>query len=60
MYVFESDRERELVYVHRTVYDGKVTPNPNELSEGRFWSAEDAISCAGVMPQMPMKTISMA
>ena len=24
MYVFESRRERELVYVHRTVYDGEI------------------------------------
>ncbi len=38
-YVFESSRERELVYVHRTVYDGSVHPNPAELDGGRFWTA---------------------
>ncbi len=38
-YVFESSRERELVYVHRTVYDGIVRPNPAELDGGRFWTA---------------------
>lgn len=40
-YVFESERERELVYVHRTVYDGVVRPNPAELDGGRFWTAEE-------------------
>ena len=36
-YVFESARERELVYVHRTTYDGSVSPT-DELDSGRFWS----------------------
>lgn len=40
-YVFESARERELVYVHRTVFDGAVCPNPTELDGGRFWSADE-------------------
>ncbi len=40
-YVFESERERELVYVHKTTYDGAVTPNAKELAGGRFWSTED-------------------
>jgi len=47
MYVFESDRERELVYVHRTIYDGRVTPDPNELSGGRFWSADEINASIG-------------
>ncbi len=38
-YVFESDRERELVNVFTTVYDGEVAPT-NELDGGDFWSAE--------------------
>ncbi len=37
-YVFESQRERELVYVHKTVYDGAVRPSEEELAGGRFWS----------------------
>ena len=41
MYVFESARERELVYVHRTVYDGPVTPSASELDGGRFWSIQE-------------------
>lgn len=39
-YVFESDRERELVFVHKTIYDGSVTPS-EELDGGRFWSMEE-------------------
>lgn len=39
-YVFESDRERELVFVHKTVYDGPICPS-DELDEGRFWNIED-------------------
>lgn len=37
-YVFESQRERELVYVHRCVYDGPVRPSHDELAGGCFWS----------------------
>lgn len=36
-YVFESARERELVFVHKTVYNGEVRPS-DELDGGRFWS----------------------
>lgn len=35
-YVFESERERELVYPHRLVYDGEVRPSA-ETDGGRFW-----------------------
>lgn len=40
-YIFEGPRERELVYVHKTVYNGAVTPNTDELTEGRFWTKEE-------------------
>ena len=40
-YVFESNREKELVYVHKTIYDGHVTPSKEELSGGRFWTAKE-------------------
>lgn len=40
-YVFESDIERELVYVHKTVFSGTLNPNRNELSGGRFWSMDE-------------------
>lgn len=40
-YVFEGPRERELVYVHRAVYDGPVHPSRDELAGGRFWTREE-------------------
>ena len=39
-YVFESARERELVFTYKTVYDGPVTPS-DELDGGRFWPVEE-------------------
>lgn len=46
-YIFEGKRERELVYVHRTTYDGPVTPSAEELAGGRFWSREEILSSIG-------------
>lgn len=40
-YVFEGKRERELVYVYKTVYDGLLCPKPEELAGGRFWSHDE-------------------
>ncbi len=42
-YVFESARERELVHVYRTVYDGPICPS-SELDGGRFWSSDEIAS----------------
>ena len=39
-YVFESAREKELVFSHKTVYDGRISPS-EELAGGRFWSIEE-------------------
>ncbi len=39
-YVFESAREKELVYSYKTVYEGSITPS-EELADGRFWSIEE-------------------
>lgn len=39
-YVFECARERELVFVHRTTYDGSISPG-EELDGGRFWSMDE-------------------
>ena len=39
-YVFESEREKELVFVHKTVYDGEIHPS-EELDGGRFWTIEE-------------------
>ncbi len=40
-YVFESQRERELVNVFRCTYDGEVKPDSQELCGGRFWTPSD-------------------
>lgn len=47
MYVFESQREKELVYVHRTVCDGKISPSADELDGGRFWTIGEIRSAIG-------------
>ena len=39
-YLFESDREKELVSVYMAVYDGEVKPS-DELDGGRFWPLDE-------------------
>lgn len=39
-YVFESAREKELVFVHKTIYDGPITPSA-ETDGGRFWTKDE-------------------
>lgn len=46
-YVFESQRERELVYVHRCIYDGEICPSTEELDGGRFWSMAEIREAMG-------------
>lgn len=46
-YVFESKRERELVYVNSTVYDGAISPSAEELDGGRFWSIDEIRNAIG-------------
>lgn len=46
-YVFEGPRERELVYVNKTIYDGEICPNDEELAGGRFWSQEEILEAMG-------------
>ena len=45
-YVFESERERELVHVYRTTYDGDIRPTA-ELDGGRFWTLEEIREAIG-------------
>lgn len=47
MYVFDSQRERELVYVNRTTYDGLIHPSAQELDGGRFWPLEEIRQAIG-------------
>jgi len=37
-YTWRTDRETELIRTYRCTYDGPITPNPEEIAEGRFWS----------------------
>lgn len=46
-YPFRSDREYELVHTYYTIYSGKITPAPSEISEGRFWKVSDIESNLG-------------
>lgn len=46
VYVFRSEREQELVYVHRTVYDGPILPS-EELDGGRFWKPSEILASLG-------------
>ena len=45
-YVFQSDRERELVFPFRTTYDGNIKPSA-ETDGGRFWSISEIESSLG-------------
>ena len=45
-YVFESEREKELVHVYRTTYDGVIAPS-DELDGGRFWSMDEVRATMG-------------
>ena len=46
-YVFESQRECELVYVNRTTYEGEVKPSKDELDGGRFWTMQEIREALG-------------
>ena len=45
-YVFESARERELVFPHRVTYDGELKPSA-ETDGGRFWTMEELRAAMG-------------
>ena len=46
-YVFESQRECELVYVNRTTYNGPISPSTDELDAGRFWTMQEIREAIG-------------
>ena len=46
-YVFESQREKELVYVSRTTYDKEILPSAKELDGGRFWTMQEIHEAMG-------------
>lgn len=45
-YSFESERERELVYMFAAVYDGDVRPS-DELDGGRYWDIDEVERAVG-------------
>ena len=45
-YVFESDRERELVNAFKTIVDSLPTPS-DELDGGRFWTMDEIRDALG-------------
>ena len=45
-YIFESERDRELVLVYRTTYDGDICPTA-ELDGGRFWTLNEIREAMG-------------
>lgn len=45
-YVFESEREKELVHVYKTVYEGAIRPSA-ELDGGRFWTLDEIRDAMG-------------
>lgn len=40
-YKFVSTQEAELVHSYFCVYDGEITVDPNEISEGKFWTIDE-------------------
>jgi isopentenyldiphosphate isomerase len=46
-YAFRSNIESEDVRTFAVVYDGPVTPNADEISEGRFWTSADIRKATG-------------
>ncbi len=45
-YIFESEREKELIHVYCATYDGEIIPS-DELDGGRFWSMKDVRNTIG-------------
>ena len=46
-YVFDSKRERELVYVNSAIYNGEIHPSQEELDGGRFWTMDEIRDAIG-------------
>jgi isopentenyldiphosphate isomerase len=40
-HVYENPFEKQYAYSFVTVYDGVISPNPDELADGRFWSVDE-------------------
>lgn len=40
-YIWQSDRERELVYTFSVISDFKPVINPDEIDDGRYWPIDE-------------------
>ena len=47
-YIFESKREKELVYAFTANYNGSICPNATELDGGKFWTISEISSNLGI------------
>lgn len=45
-YIFESEREKELVHVFSATYDGEIHPS-DELDGGQFWTRQEIEKAIG-------------
>lgn len=60
-YLYDSDREREMVYVYRATWDGEVNPSA-ETDGGRFWSIEELRANLGkevLTPNFEMEAVKV-
>lgn len=46
-YIWQSSVEREVVNAFAIVYEGKITPDHDEVDEGRFWNMDELKSSLG-------------
>lgn len=46
-YIFESSIEKELVNSYKTTYNGVITPDMDELEDGRFWTLTEIKDALG-------------
>lgn len=52
-YIWECDLERELVFAFAQKHEGPLTPNPEELDDGRFWTFQEIESQLGAQVFTP-------
>ena len=46
-YLFESEIEKELINCYKTIYNGAITPDLDEVDEGKFWSFDEILENLG-------------
>ena len=45
--LMRNEIESELITTYLVIHDGHITPNPDEISEGRFWSVQEIKNTLG-------------